>query len=254
MTEEKNKIIINYFGGSYGTFVQLFLTGKITSNNINFEKKHFHYVKPNTEIIIGTHENEKTLDNLNVKITYKKNHIDLICRNKWHKLEEDVNFLKNSSLKIFNDYTLDIDQTSKEIITISFYKNALLHGLTEWNKILNKNTVELPFVYFLLEHSEWLKSWQTIFKKLKIDVTPEYILEAHNIFSKTQKSLIQSHNFYKNLKWREQDIIGKGNYLGELYFQKHSQNTVPIDIVKYKDTKHMLSNWINDLDIEHAEL
>jgi len=254
MIEEKDKIIINYFGGSYGTFVGLFLTGKIILNNIKFEKKHFHYIKMDVNIVGGSHQNENPLGKLNLKITYEKDHIDLICRNKWYKLEEYIGLLKTSSSLMFNKYELDIDQTRKEIITISFYKNALLHGLTEWNKILNKNTIELPFVYFLLDQSNWLKNWRIIFEKLKIDVTDKYIIEAYNIFNTTQLSLFQSHNFYKDLKWKEKDIIAKGNLIGELYFQKHSEKNIPIDLMKYSDTKNMLSSWINDLDTEHAEL
>lgn len=247
MTIKKNKIIINFFGGSYGRFVRLFLTGKIILDNIDFKKENFHYIKSDFDVVGITHQNENPLDKLNLKITYEKNHIDLICRNKWHKLE-DTNLLKNSASLMFKEYTLSVDQVSKEIITISFYKNALLHGLTEWNKILNKNTIELPFFYFLSKKNNWLKNWRTIFEKLKIDVTDEYIIEAYNIFNTTQLSLFRSHDFYKNLKWKEKDIIAKGNLLGELYFQKHSEKDVPIDVVKYSDAKHMLSEWINILN------
>jgi hypothetical protein len=249
MLEKKDKIIINYFGGSYGTFVELFLTGEIMHNAINSEKKHFHYIQLNFKRNFqGTHENENALDKLNLKITFEKEHIDLICRNKWYKLEDDIGLLKKSSSLMFKDYELEIDQNSKEIITISFYKNALLHGLTEWNKIQNKNTIELPFVYFLSDQTNWLKNWKILFEKLEIDVTTEYILEAHNIFNKTQSSLFQSHNFYKGLTWKERDVIAKGNLLGELYFQKYSKKTIPIDVVKYRNTNHMLSEWINILN------
>lgn len=254
MIGKKDKIIINFFGGSYGRFVGLFLTGKIIPDNIKLKKKDFHYIKLDFNIVGVSHQNENPLGKLNLKITYEKDHVDLICRNKWYKLEEDVGLLKTSSSLMFNDYELDIDQTRKEIVTISFYKNALLHGLAEWNKIQNKNTIELPFVYFLLDQSNWLKNWRTIFEKLKIDVTDEYIIEAHNIFNTTQLPLFQSHNFYKDLKWKEKDIIAKGNLLGELYFQKHSEKNIPIDLIKYSDAKDMLLSWINDLEIEHAEL
>lgn len=249
MLKKKDKIIINYFGGSYGTFVELFLTGKIFPNIINSEKKHFHYIPLNLEKNFqGTHENENPLDKSNLKITFEKQHIDLICRNKWYKLEDDIGLLKNSSSLMFKDHELDIDQSSKEIITISFYKNALLHGLNEWNKILNQCTIEIPFVYFLSDQTNWLKNWKTIFEKLEIDVTAEYILEAHTIFNKTQLTLFQLYNFYKDLPWKKKDIIAKGNVLGELYFKKHSEKTVPIDVKKYHNTIHMLSEWINILN------
>jgi hypothetical protein len=247
MTEEKNKIIINFFGGSYGNFVGSFLTSKTTFNNVNFEKNNFHYTNLDSNIIEISHQNENTFDKLNLKITYEKNHIDLICRNVWHKLEY-INHLKNSASLIFTDYTFSIDRVSKEIITLAFYKNLLLHKLIDWNKILNKSTIELPLSYILSKKNDWLKNWKTIFEKLKIDVTDEYIIEAYNIFNTTQLSLFQSHDFYKDLKWNEKDIIAKGNLLGELYFQKHSEKNVPIDVTKYRDTKHMLSEWINILN------
>ena len=243
----KRSLIINFFGGSYGNFAHAFLTGNIKKDSIDLNENNFHDTNKQSAIldIIKTHDNEKMSDKSNLKITYKIEHIDLIVRNVYKKTK---NLLEEKTKELFEDYTIDIDN-NKEIITIAFYKNSLLHGLTQWNKLLKKSTIELPLDYFFTEDKkQWLNFWKNIFVQLKIDVTDEYITDAFDIFKNTQQRLITEHNFYKNAKWTEQDTIGKANILGDLYFYKHSQHTIPIDVVKYRDTKHMLSCWINDLD------
>jgi hypothetical protein len=249
----KKFLTINYFGGSYGSFVKAFLTGNLILDHINLDVNNFH-ATPNKSLLLNikkTHDNELQSDESNLKITYNQEHIDLISRNLWNKLPEHLIEKTND---LFRNYEIDIDYDKKKIITIAFYKNKLLHGLEDWNKILKQLTIKLPFDYFLTGKQNWLNVWKKLFEQLGIETVDQYIIDAYDIFNHTQKSLINEHNFYKNLEWSKQDMIGKGNHIGELYFQKHSQNTVPIDIVKYKDTKHMLSDWINKLNIRHAEL
>jgi hypothetical protein len=250
---EKKSLIINFFGGSYGNFVETLITENCKEDNIDLTLNNFHKTTKESSIfnIKKTHDNEHLLDELNLKISYSEEHIDLISRNVWSKLP---NHLIEKTDELFNNCNIDIDYINKKIITIAFYKDKLLHGLNKWNKLLKESTVELPFDYFFTDKENWLNNWKKLLEQLGIKTTDQYIINAYNIFNHTQKSLIEEHNFYKRLKWSEQDVIGKGNHLGELYFQKHSQNTVPIDIVKYKDTKHMLSEWINEFDIKYADI
>lgn len=248
--ENKRALTINFFGGSYGNFVHTFLTGNLKKESINLNENNFHNTNQESSVIDITkgHYDEKMSDELNLKITYKMEHIDLIVRNVYKKTK---NLLEKKTKELFVNYTIDIDnnKNNKEIITIAFYKNSLLHGLTQWNKILKKSTIELPFDYFFTkDKKEWFDCWKNIFVQLKVEVIDEYITDAFDIFKNTQQQLITEHNFYKNAKWTEQDVIGKGNILGEIYYYKHSKDTVPIDVVKYKDTRHMLSCWIDGLD------
>jgi len=246
----KRSLTINFFGGSYGHFVHAFLTGNMKKESINLNENNFHDTNKESSVldinIINTHDDEKISDELNLKITYKIEHIDLIVRNVYEKTK---NLLEKNVNELFSEGELNISNNHKQIITIAFYKNALLHGLAKWNKILKKSTIELPLDYFFTaDKKEWLDCWKNIFVQLKIDVIDEYITDAFDIFKITQQYLIAEQNFYNNLKWKEQDIIGKGNMLGEAYYYKHSKDTVPIDIVKYKDTRHMLSTWIENLN------
>jgi hypothetical protein len=250
---EKKTLIINFFGGSYGNFVETFLSGNLKEGNINLLENNFHKNTKKSLIfnMHKTHDNEKLSDEFNLKITYKEEHIDLISRNVWNKLPDH---LKEKTNELFENYPSDIDDVTKKIITISFYKNKLLYRLKNWNKILKQTTLELPMHYFFTNIEDWLLNWKKLFKNLSCTATDQYIFDAYHIFHKTQRSLLDEHNFYKNLHWSKQDIIGKGNHLGELYFNRHSKNNVPIDIVKFKDTRHMLSEWTSNLDTTHAEL
>lgn len=247
--ENKKLLTINFFGGSYGHFVQAFLTGNIKKNSTKLNENNFHTTNNESSILninfSRSHDNEKILDEQNLKITYKIEHIDLIVRNVYKKLED---LSKKNINELFSNKDLD-NNTHEQIIVIAFYKNSLLHGLTKWNKILKKSTIELPIDYFFQPTKDsWLICWKNIFAQLKIDTTNEYITDAFDIFNETQKILFKEHSFYKELNWDQLDIIGKGNLLGELYYRKHSQNNIPIDIIKYKDTQHMLYSWIDDLN------
>lgn len=249
----KKFLIINYFGGSYGNFVQTFITGNLKEDNINLLVNNFHKnIKESSVLnIVNTHNNEQLLDQFNLKITYQEEHINLISRNVWNKLPYH---LIEKTDELFKNYKGDIDDVKKKIITIAFYKNKLLHGLKDWNNILKQSTLLLPMHYFFADKEHWLLHWKKLFENLGVNATDQYIIGAYHIFNQTQKSLIEEHNFFENVEWSKQDVIGKGNHLGELYYHKHSQKKIPIDIVKYKDTKHMLSCWITHLDTTHAEL
>lgn len=247
---EKKSLIINYFGGSYGNFVHTFITGNLLKDNIHLLENNFHKNTKSSAVfnISKTHDNEQLSDEFNLKITYEKHHIDLISRNVWSKIPDH---LKEKTDELFQYCEDDIDYVEKSIITIAFYKNKLCNGLKDWNKILKQSTLELPMFYFFTDVEYWLLNWKKLFQNLAVKATDQYIIDAYHIFNQTQKSLIEQHNLYENVEWSKQDIIGKGNHLGELYYHKHSQNNIPIDVVKYKDTIHMLSEWINELTTKY---
>ena len=108
--------------------------------------------------------------------------------------------------------------------------------------------LNLPLASFFCSIENWVTNWKKIFQRLEIEADDEYISYGHTVFHNTQKSLLAQHDFYKNLDWKDQDIIGKGNILGEFYYKKHAEHQVPIDMVKYRDTCDMLIKWIKELN------
>ena len=247
----KNLLYINYFGGSYGNFVDKFLKLDLKKDRVDLNRTDFHYQAISSTIeIIKTHENENILDTKNLKITYEKNDIDLISRNVWNK--EPKHHIEKAQ-DLFVGFHEEINIDLKKIVCVAFYKSKLLDGLVKWNPLLKKTTLELPFKIFFYSMENWMTNWKKIFQQLEIEANDEYISYGHTVFHRTQKSLLAQRDFYKNLDWKDQDIIGKGNILGEFYYKKHAEHQVPIDVVKYRDTRHMLIEWIKKLDNGNVE-
>lgn len=243
-----NILVINYFGGSYGNFVDKFLKLHFSKNTVEYTRNNFHYPASSSFISIDLcHDNEKDSDTKNLKITYKPQHINIISRNVWNK---EPQHLTDKTQREFENYPDNVDIDTKKIVVMAFYKSKLLNGLDNWNTILKRDTIELPLDYFFSTPQRWLIAWRKIFDELKIVVDDEYILSGHYIFNKTQESLLNQHNFYSDLglRWRDQDIIGRGNILGEIFYKEHDRYQVPIDLNKYTDTRHMMVEWIKKLD------
>ncbi len=250
-----NFLYINFFGGSYGNFVKKFLKLDLKEDTVDLNRTDFHYqlnytFSPTLEIA-KTHENENIKDTKkNLKITYEKNDIDLIARNVWNK--ESKQHIEQAQA-LFVDFHEELDIDLKKIVCSAFYKSKLLDGLIKWNPLLKKTTLELPLASFFCSIENWVTNWKKIFQRLEIEADDEYISYGHTVFHNTQKSLLAQHDFYKNLDWKDQDIIGKGNILGEFYYKKHAEHQVPIDMVKYRDTCDMLIKWIKELNNGNVE-
>ena len=144
----KNLLYINYFGGSYGNFVDKFLKLDLKKDRVDLNRTDFHYqVISSTIEIIKTHENENILDTKNLKITYEKNDIDLISRNVWNK--EPKHHIEKAQ-DLFVGFHEEINIDLKKIVCVAFYKSKLLDGLIKWNPLLKKNYIGTTISKFFL--------------------------------------------------------------------------------------------------------
>lgn len=235
---------INYFGGCYGNFVEKFLKEDLSKTDGWVDRIDFHYHSiPATFEIYKTHNNENISDTRNLKITYEKKHVNLIARNVWTK---EPKHLEEKARELFAGDQVSMED--KKIITMAFYNSTLLDKAESWNRLLKQTTIALPFEYFFCSVQDWTVNWRKIFNKLMINVDDEYLAHGHRVFNITQQTILTQHDYFNILPWKDQDLIGKGNLLGELYFKKHVQNRVPIDIKKYKNTVYMLIDFIKILD------
>ena len=152
---------------------------------------------------------EDRVDGHITKITFTNDNADLINRNKWMKLPKHLEEQANKTF--FND-------KNAKLFTIACNKVNLLNPNNIFKKINNKNTVEVKFMDFHLNSTEFINLFLEIFLRLKIKVTKEYIQQSKEIFDISQSQILEAHNQKKN------DLIYDGNKLGEIYFKTFGNN------------------------------
>lgn len=251
------EIIINFFGGTYGSFLAGFLSENINNETMITPLGDFHhmlslisYNSKNFNIKL-THGDIQKDDKNNIKITYKSDNIDLIARLKWHKTPLDQ---KNQSDLFFKNIDIDFNNEIKKIVSISFFKGSLLTNLVKWNTIEKEDVIQLPFDFFLAEKEEWIDNFLNIFTKLDVLIDKKYISDAYKIFYNTQYPIFKKHRHNELIEWNKKDSIAKSNIIGQLYYEKYSKNKIPIDVIKYKNNLHMLCEWVKILDKNNGDI
>lgn len=235
---DQKKIIIHFVPGSYGHFLKGLLCKslKMPNNNVS----DFHWIS-NTDIIDTSHDLEKESKNFIIKITYSENDVDLINRNKWKKWPHNFEQSKQEAFLSSND----IDESTKEIVTKSYFRSYLLKDMINWNNKVNGQTVEIPFNFFLLKKEEWITYASKIFEQCQIDYDVDYIQTAYSIFQSTQNSIINDHYENKLKEWKDKDIIEKSNLVSNFYFYKFFKDDRPLPPSKlYSNTSEMLATWV----------
>lgn len=237
-------ITINFFGGSYGHFLGHFLNFNITKDCVT-ELGHFHIDKTFKKQMKLTHEDILPSDKFNIKITYDIKEVDLISRMRWHK-----NYWETPErFDTFHSPTIaKYSYATREIVGKCFYKVSFLSQLDTWNQKNCDTALYIPFNFFLSDLEKWMDNWKTVFESLQIPVDGTYIRKAHQIFNESQKIIFKIAERNDTLPWHSKDIIAKANFIGQLLFEKHTKDNVPIPISKYQDTMHMICEWVSKLD------
>ena len=246
------KITLNYFGGSYGCFLANFLYHNIDQDSITpLGDFHFGNIWTDESKFRLTHDDIMPNDKDNIKITYKLNHVDLISRARWQK----VDGTPPETHDIFNIKTIEkYDVKVKKIAVMSFYKADLLKKFHSWNKQDHDHVVYVPFDFFLCQLDNWMENWSKIFESLNINVDNEYLADAHKIFNKSQSKIFSTHLENINQEWHNKDLIAKANTLAQLTFKRHFEKNIPIDIPRYSNTTQMLCEWVLSLDANNGDV
>lgn len=251
---DQKKIIIHFVPGSYGHFLEGLINKSLkvdTENRSDFHWIEKDYSKSNISIE-KSHNYEEPTDKFVIKITYDLNDTALINRNKWTKWPQNY---EESKAHTFPNVIPDINETTEEIVTKSYFRSHLLKNIDKWNTKINNHTIEIPFKFFLLEHKEWIFTAKKFFNECQFTYESNYLETAYEIFQNSQTDILEKNKNYGSVDWRKKDNMEKANFVANLYYEKiyRDDNPVPPS-KKYSNTSEMLASWVKLLDENNGVL
>ena len=177
------KYHVHFKGGSYGNFLILMLSN--TKFDLQSKATDYHYPFNNENKWHRSHSEVVQIHPNNIKIAYDESDIDLIFRLKWSKTAQDLQV----QMEKWNGKS--VDDTTKKIVTASWYKLHLYQDREYWNRP-TRNTFFINFKTFWLPKEQYIGAWQRIFTGLNLPFDQAHCESLYEHFNRTQAVFLQN--------------------------------------------------------------